>query len=660
MSKPSVDWPPGCLGGSVLLWGLCTGQLALGMGVAALIELPRYTALRLDLAPRHFERTADLTSVGFVLLSVYEFTEHALYGIYQILALLPACLAPLVLAQCYSVTQTSPVSALVMSLRRGGAATRGIDLRGPFGILCLLAAATGHVPPLWYAAGIALLLVYLLWTARPRRYSGLQWVLAVGLALGIGVGVQGSLLAAQLAAGQVLQYWFNQLSWIPDNPNREYTAIGSLGRLKLSDRIRIRVQSGSGLATPLLLTEAAYQDFKNGIWSNHAAPLAAIDPVLGELKWRVGSADVEPRHRLALTVERRGELGLLPLPAGTQTIAGADIIELQRNDLGAILAEARPGQLAYAVAFDRNQHLRALPQAADLAIPAGHRELIAALAAELGLADATPEQAVGRVRRFFAEHFRYSLIQDGYFPGRAPLAQFLTRNRKGHCEYFATATVLLLRAAGIPARYTVGYAVDEYSRLERAYVARARHAHAWAGAYVGDKWVAIDTTPAAWFELEDQRASAWQHALDVWSWGSFQYARFKRGELPGIKTALVISLPLLVLLLAWRLRHRTRRVAPAARTGRARERAPANPSALDRLVDALCVRGLTPQRGETLARFLSRHLQPHRRGVSLAHLLSLHYALRFRPQGLSRDQLQAFNDGVDRYSRQQAGEKLLR
>ena len=38
------------------------------------------------------------------------------------------------------------------------------------------------------------------------------------------------------------------------------------------------------------------------------------------------------------------------------------------------------------------------------------------------------------------------------------MTRFLCEHRTGHCEYFATATTLLLRAAKIPARYAVGYA----------------------------------------------------------------------------------------------------------------------------------------------------------------------------------------------------------
>ena len=79
-----------------------------------------------------------------------------------------------------------------------------------------------------------------------------------------------------------------------------------------------------------------------------------------------------------------------------------------------------------------------------------------------------------------------------------PLSRFLLRTRSGHCEYFATATVLLLRQLGIPARYAVGYAVHEASG--RQYVVRQRDAHAWCLVWnpTSETWQDFDTTPASW------------------------------------------------------------------------------------------------------------------------------------------------------------------
>jgi transglutaminase-like putative cysteine protease len=68
----------------------------------------------------------------------------------------------------------------------------------------------------------------------------------------------------------------------------------------------------------------------------------------------------------------------------------------------------------------------------------------------------------------------------------------------GHCEYFATAMVILARAAGIPARYVTGYLQGERNRFSRRFVVRQSDAHAWAEVYFpGAGWVTFDATPAA-------------------------------------------------------------------------------------------------------------------------------------------------------------------
>lgn len=105
-----------------------------------------------------------------------------------------------------------------------------------------------------------------------------------------------------------------------------------------------------------------------------------------------------------------------------------------------------------------------------LVLPPDERAVFSRIAAELGLAQMPPAQAVRRVMQHLSG-FSYSLWLDLPPPaGVTPLADFLTRTKSGHCEYFAAAATILLRAAGVPARYATGYAVMEYSALEQAYV----------------------------------------------------------------------------------------------------------------------------------------------------------------------------------------------
>lgn len=72
---------------------------------------------------------------------------------------------------------------------------------------------------------------------------------------------------------------------------------------------------------------------------------------------------------------------------------------------------------------------------------------------------------------------------------------FLNEGETGYCVHFATLTTVLLRGAGIPARYVEGYAADIVpgQTLEIT----DRDAHAWTEYYDGDTWQILDATPAA-------------------------------------------------------------------------------------------------------------------------------------------------------------------
>lgn len=65
-----------------------------------------------------------------------------------------------------------------------------------------------------------------------------------------------------------------------------------------------------------------------------------------------------------------------------------------------------------------------------------------------------------------------------------PIEQFVAQDRRGHCQYFASAMVMMLRSQRIPARVVVGYKTDEYNPLGQHYLVRQLHAHAWVEALV--------------------------------------------------------------------------------------------------------------------------------------------------------------------------------
>jgi len=119
---------------------------------------------------------------------------------------------------------------------------------------------------------------------------------------------------------------------------------------------------------------------------------------------------------------------------------------------------------------------------------AGTKATAARILSDLGL----PQRNKLLEARALEEHFhepglyQYSLNMNikGRNPARDPIEDFVVNHRTGHCQYFASALVMMLRSQGIPARMIVGFRGSEYNDLGRFYQVRQRHAHAWVEVYL--------------------------------------------------------------------------------------------------------------------------------------------------------------------------------
>lgn len=104
-------------------------------------------------------------------------------------------------------------------------------------------------------------------------------------------------------------------------------------------------------------------------------------------------------------------------------------------------------------------------------------------------------ERIADLERHFLNEYSYTLDFLGR-DGENPIEDFLFVYRSGHCEYFASAMVLLLRSEGIPARLVTGYLGAEYNPLEGYYIVRQENAHAWVEAYTAEGgWQVWDPTP---------------------------------------------------------------------------------------------------------------------------------------------------------------------
>ena len=83
--------------------------------------------------------------------------------------------------------------------------------------------------------------------------------------------------------------------------------------------------------------------------------------------------------------------------------------------------------------------------------------------------------------------------------GPDPLADFLFNVKTGHCEYFASAMVVMLRTHGIASRVVNGFLPGEYNDAAGAYTVRQSDAHSWVEVYFPETraWVTFDPTPSA-------------------------------------------------------------------------------------------------------------------------------------------------------------------
>jgi len=544
------------------------------------------------------------------------------------------------------------MSALFYSLRRYPQYDRELDVAPHYIIICILAASTTTQNDRIFIALTAVLIVGLIAAARPQRYRWWQWsgamVLALTLAAATGLGV----LRGHRALEDSFMYWLNQFPWTSSNPNRAITAIGQIGRLKLSDQIRVRVTPGRQVKLPLLLQQASYDEFTYGSWAAKEAPFAALDKSDGEDSWITESSDNSAATVTEITFQHRRELAMLPVPRGSREIHSSEVAELQRNRFGTLLSESPPGALRFKVTSGVPVSNEPPATARDLVVPQSYQSVIAQTLGEINVQPGRDAENAKQIRQFFLDNFKYSLIQRRGGMKRTPIARFLTDTRRGHCEYFATASVLLLRAAGIPARYAVGYVVEDYSELEGAYIARARHAHAWALAFVDGEWITVDATPAAWFELENSLASRWQDIQDVAMWIRYRLQRLSQDDFSDLGDLMIWLVPPLAVVLYLRLRKSPTAVRKAAQDATGTDR-PA--SLLDDLLSALKTRGLEPYPGETIRHFLLRAIPGADSRAEIEDIVRTYYRIRFSPHSEQRAEQAGLRERLARYLPSSAG-----
>ncbi len=529
---------------ALALWGVQMDWWWLGLVLGLLFEAPRVVPFRVEIAQRDFERLWSFTAVLFLGVVFYLLLADRGLGVAGSLlgnasvppgedggqdglpristtALvflhgMPLVLMPFTLAHAWSTSLTLPWSTF--SLYEQARARReplvppptwavqpmhpGLAYQG----VVLFIAVTLPDPGRWFLPCWVLAILLALWPWRPRHRGAGAW-LATGAALASLAWLAHSSHDVTRQAWDLLEQSL-QRGYMAGGGEvqRRVTALGTIGRLQLSGEVQLRGEHPPG-HPPGLLTEAVFDRFLGQGWESSARVWQTVTPIVG------------PPDPTLITVTRSTDRGhaMLVTEEGAAAIHLMAPQAVESNAHGSLRLLEGPPLVVYQLAPGGT--VAQAPTAEDLSL-AGVPETDLA-AAQAVLADLTPPLAPA-LTTWLAQHCTYTLDQEAPPLGQTPVADFLTRRRQGHCEYFAAATVLVLRVAGVPARYAVGF-VPEAGK--DTWVARGRNAHAWAQAWIDGRWQVVDTTPGSW--REGQETPWWEGVQDGWSWLMWRFDRWR-------------------------------------------------------------------------------------------------------------------------------------
>jgi protein-glutamine gamma-glutamyltransferase len=673
------------LGATLLFWGWETGFPLWGALMGVVLEGARWSSVRWELSEQDFTRIWVFCCLLCLGAAVYAFTSNegpsdisgflqnpnlftqrsasnaSARSVASVIRWLPMIFFLFVAAQEFSTRGgiARETVSLILRFRWKRAhqpgqpppPTQTVDISYPFFALCLLAASIRTDEDNTYFWGVAALVPWALWPQRTRRFSLAVWLAVLVAAVGLGYGGQRGIGQFQRYLGSFNPEWLANLARRGSDPLQSRTAIGRIGRIKLSRKIIIRLEQKSGLTPPAYLRETSYRTYKAQVWYSETSEkdfdAVREEPVRGTYVLLPGKTN---SSAVNISCYLDGGKALLPLPAGSGRIENLTAyVPLEKSSLGAVLAEG-PGLVVFDAWYGPGATIDSPGNSReDLAVPPRETNALAQVVSELHLQGQNRAQTLRMLNGFFADKFAYSTWQE---PRRSantnetPLTRFLLTTRRGHCEYFATAGVLLLRQVGIPARYVVGYAVHEGAAGK--YVVRARDAHAWCLVWNPHThiWQDFDPTPAAWVAAESKRTSLLDSVSDLVSRITFELSKIRWGQ-SHLRRYVLWSLAPVLAGLLYQIIFRThrRRRSPGLVDASVEPDFPGLDSEFYQLERSLAGRGAARQPGELLSQWLARAVQdPALAGAraALLQLLRLHYRYRVDPHGLppdERDQL---------------------
>ncbi|MFM2170934.1 MAG: hypothetical protein RI957_1163 [Verrucomicrobiota bacterium] len=564
------------LGAALIFWGWMVELPVAGLAMAFLFEGPHWLNMRWDFGEKAYVRAWSL-SVTAMLLTALVLWMNGVEPetVREFVSWMPIFLMTVQFTQAYGFRDTIPLNTFSYFSRKKLALDRELGMNPEtqsipftpvyFVITLLFSAAGRNAYDPFFFIGLLLLTAWCLWSfsqlhLRQKRSLIVGLVLMASLAATTQWGLRRAhemLMGGGGGEGGVSQ----STQW-----HRSNTNIGHVGKIKQSSEIFWRLRHESGPVPDLLMTACYNRYFPSGHWryeppdgTNQEMDFKGLAAV-GRVDRGENAADDEKLYRTTgdLTVgeEDRWDLprfrivgavktdSLLPLPGSLYSLY-VNAQELEFNSIGSVRITPRHAVVEAVVRWDGTFDRDGPPfakennkaESVDRAIPPQERAVLRDIVDQLGLRSMPLEEKIATLRLHFYRNFNYSTylrIQDRLeekwkaeqkgaryrtMTGRdSLLAQFLLEEKSGHCEYFATATTLLLRESGVNARYCVGFSVQDRNPKTGEHALRGTHAHAWCRVWSEGtgRWINVDTTPPAWVQTELGMSGWRRDFIDAW------------------------------------------------------------------------------------------------------------------------------------------------
>lgn len=284
--------------------------------------------------------------------------------------------------------------------------------------------------------------------------------------------------------------------------------------------VALRVQAA---ARPGYLRAQAFNRFANDYWMNtNQRDDLLPSPRMWESEGRnrplrqylLDESAIDQSESLIVWTAENSVRRFLFLPRkAAAVVIGADRLLLQAP--GVLQQVDDDGPASYTVFSSRRTEDEPGDLTQYLQLPADLHPAVASLADELYREQYSAADKMQATQSFLRLRCGYSM-DISTPPHRQRLEYFLNEGRLGNCEYFATASVILLRRGGVPARYVTGFLVSEQNPVDGLWLARHKDAHAWVEAWddVRREWVIVESTPDAGIPARHEM-STWSHWSEV-------------------------------------------------------------------------------------------------------------------------------------------------